>query len=187
MKEYINHTGGCVGADMSWETQGIEYGIYSISYSYRNHHQSGRNQYIMTVDELMEGWENVQKAGQSLKRNLKTIEYNPYVKNLLSRNWFQVKHSDAIFAIGTFVNSKLTEVSGGTGWAVQMGIDNNKPVYVFDQEMNSWFMYLYSECKFTKCYSIPKLTENFAGIGTRGLNIFGKQAIEEIYKHNFKK
>jgi hypothetical protein len=32
---------------------------------------------------------------------------------------------------------------------------------------------------------IPKLTENFAGIGTREINQYGIDAIRQIYKKNF--
>lgn len=42
----------------------------------------------------------------------------------------QVKNSDAVFAIGHLVRGI---VDGGTGWAVQMAIDDGKPVYVYDQ------------------------------------------------------
>ena len=31
MKEYINHSGGCPGADMTWENIGNEYGFKTIA------------------------------------------------------------------------------------------------------------------------------------------------------------
>ena len=45
---------------------------------------------------------------------------------LLRKNWQQVKHSDAIFAVSTIANDDT--VNGGTGWAVQMAIDNTNDV-----------------------------------------------------------
>jgi hypothetical protein len=77
------------------------------------------------------------------------------------------------------------EVLGGTGWACQENIDNNKPIYVFDQNENSWYEYSYDDSKFIKIRYIPNLTQNFAGIGTRELNENGKKAIIELYKANF--
>ena len=65
--------------------------------------------------------------------------------NLLARNWCQVKYSKQVIAIGHILNpgeksakgyrcnSKYQSVDGGTGYAVQMAIDNLKEVYVFDQ------------------------------------------------------
>ena len=76
-------------------------------------------------------------------------------------------------------------MKGGTGWACREAIDNNKPVYVFDQNKNSWYKYSYINNKFEKIDYIPTLTEKFAGIGTRELNENGRNAIIELYKKNF--
>jgi hypothetical protein len=177
---YICHSGGCPGSDMFWENEGNKCGVKTIAYSFYNHVQESANRNVLTVEELNEGFEHVLIASKGLKRKPDT-RYN-YVKNLLSRNWFQVKNSEAVFAIGKFLNNKT--VSGGTGWAVQMAIDNNKPVFMFDQIFNYWSIYVYDVKEFRQYYVIPKLTENFAGIGTRELNENGKIAIREIYKEN---
>ena len=174
---YICHSGGCEGADMEWENQGKPYGIKTISYSFYNHKQFGENQKILSVDELKEGFDHVMIANKVMKRN-PDRQYQ-YVKNLLARNWFQVKNSEAIFAIGKLESNKI--VSGGTGWAVQMAIDNDKPVYVFDQNENVWKTFDYNEGKFLELFVLPKLTQNFAGIGTREISNIGKAAIKEIY------
>jgi hypothetical protein len=184
--KYINHSGGCDGADMCWENEGKPYGVKTISYSYYGHHQKGEHPYIMTTEELLEGWEHIKVASKSLKRKLDHIEYNPYVRNLLCRNWFQVKNVETIFAVGKFDNTAHTRTAGGTGWAVQMAIDNKKPVIFFDQPTNSWYTYTYQYNKFLQLHTEPILTENFAGIGTRELNAFGVGAIKNIYEHNFK-
>jgi hypothetical protein len=67
--------------------------------------------------------------------------------DLLIRDWSQVKHADAVFAIGHLVNkgeslfpnqkndtriARKQAVQGGTGYAVEMAIQEGKPVYVFD-------------------------------------------------------
>jgi len=182
LSRYICHSGGADGADMMWETEGYKYGVKTIGYSFWNHTQKSKNQKILTVDELNEGFENVKIANKSLGRNPESIQYQ-YVKNLLSRNWFQVKNSESIYAVGKLKNHNKI-VDGGTGWAVQMGIDNNKNIFVFDQPTDSWYKYIYELSKFEKLYVIPKLTTNFAGIGTRELTHRGKEAIKEIYKCN---
>ena len=186
MSEYTCHSGGAIGADLCWELGGIDYYVYTIAYSFKYHNTESKNKHILSDEELNEGWEHIKIADETLKRG---VGYNttPYIRNLLSRNWFQVKHSEAVFAIGQFVDKKKTKVEGGTGWAVQMGIDNKKPVFVFDQYSGSWFTYFYRENKFVKVYGIQTLPENFAGIGTRGLSKLGKEAIKEIYEYNFRK
>ncbi len=184
MENRTNHSGGCPGADMVWENESFLYGIKTIAYSFKGHVQEGKYRKILTEAELAEGWEHVKIAEKGIKRPLYNIQFNQYVKNLLSRNWFQVKNADTIFAVGKFFNDKRTIVDGGTGWAIQMAIDNRKEIYLFEQMQNNWFKYDYQSGKFEWMNCLPTLTENFAGIGTRQINHYGIKAIKEILKTN---
>lgn len=175
MSNYTCHSGGCPGADMAWETEGYKYDINTISYSFHNHKQYGKNYKILLPNELQEGYEAAKIADKTLNRNFDAIEY-PYVKNLLARNWFQVKNSEAVYAISAkFLSDSI--VDGGTGWAVQMAIDTNKPVYVFDQITMKWYEYTKNNIFEPISTIAPILTKNFAGIGTRKLTKPGMQAI----------
>ena len=179
---YICHSGGCAGSDMCWENEGLKYGVKTVAYSFHNHKQDSTNQKILTVDELNEGFEHVMIANKTLKRAPE--KQYLYIKNLLARNWFQVKNSEAIYAVG-FLEKNDAQVKGGTGWAIQMAIDNEKPVYIFDQKQTWWFKYVYDAGYFMMINDYPILTENFAGIGTRELDISGKYAIINTYRNNF--
>lgn len=182
---YINHSGGCIGADMTWETEGLKYGVESISYSFHNHIQYSYNQKKLSTAELKEGWEHVMIAEKTLQRNF-TIKESFYVRNLVSRNWFQVKNADAIMAVSAFEDDSHVRVKGGTGWSVQMGIDNKKLIYFYDQELCKWYWYDYNIDKFSELGGIPKLKENFAGIGSAKLNENGVKAIKDVYEANLK-
>jgi len=166
---------------MAWEIAGEEYGVVTHAYSFSGHVQYGKNPVILSNAELDEGFEHVQVASTTLKRPVTHIPN--YTRNLLSRNWFQVKNADAIFAIGMI--DSPTMVRGGTGWAVQMALDNNKPVHVYDQKANSWAMYDYEWKMFVHHEETPVLTENFAGIGTREITDAGVEAISHIYEITF--
>jgi len=74
-------------------------------------------------------------------------------------------------------------VSGGTGYAVACAIDNKKPVYIYDQLYKYWFYYDYEDEQFQIYEGIPKLTKNFAGIGTRNINNDGVRAIQSLFKN----
>jgi hypothetical protein len=180
---YTCNSGGSPGADIEWENEGNKYGVKTVAFSFYNHSQLSSNQHVLTLDELKEGFDNVLIANKVLNRNPQGIMY-PYVKNLLSRNWFQVKNSDVIFAIGKLMKNRRL-VDGGTGWAVQMSIDNKKETYVFDQNTNTWNKFNYETNVFDQIDYIPKLTEKFAGIGTRDISEAGKAAIKEVYKNTF--
>jgi hypothetical protein len=179
--KYTCHSGGCPGSDMAWELVGKEYGVKTIAYSFDDHIQYGENQKILNIDELGEGWLHVVCANEKMKR--RPDKQSQYVKFLLCRNWFQVKNSESVFAIGMFIDNK--RVKGGTGWAVQMAIDNKKPVYVFDQVNKKWNTFNYETEVFDVIDYILKLTENFAGIGTREITNDGLEAIHTIFKKNF--
>lgn len=181
--EYTCHSGGCPGADMAWETEGEKYGVKTIAYSFYNHKQEGKNPLILSISELQEGYAAAKIAAKSIKRPFDTIQYS-YVKNLLARNWFQVKNSDVVFAIAkSFLSDTIVE--GGTGWAVQMAIDNKKTVCVYDQKTKFWYKYDYILGWFECFHETPVLTNNFAGIGTRELTDDGKRAIVDVYKNTF--
>lgn len=182
MSKFVCHSGGCPGSDMFWENESAKYGIPTIAYSFSNHVQESKNPKVLSLDELQEGWKHVEIAAETLKRPLYRIQYG-YVRNLLSRNWYQVKNSEAVYAIGTFVNSKKKLVNGGTGWAVQMAIDNKKPAYLFDQDSNRWYVFEKESGQF-EFINVPVLTFDFAGVGTRELNERGENAIKEILHLN---
>lgn len=184
MKQYINHSGGSPGADMSWERHGQKYGIRTIAYSFHNHKQHSPNQKILNVNELDYGWKQIQIAEKTLNRKLENVVY-PYIKNLMARNWFQVCNSHVVYAVGEFDSPHQNMIKGGTGWSVQMAIDNNKPIYLFEQLLNTWFVYDYDNHIFVNNNEIPILSENFAGIGASKLNKNGELAIIECLEKNF--
>lgn len=179
---YVCHSGGCPGADMTWETVGEEYGVTTYAYSFPDHVQYGKNPVQLSFTSLTDGFGHVTIASARMKRRVDKLPN--YTRNLLSRNWFQVKYSEAIFAIGKFVDKTHTIVSGGTGWAVQMAVDNRKPVFLYDQESLYWYEYDYTTEMFVPC-DTPTLTKQFAGIGTREITDDGIQAILDVYKKTF--
>lgn len=179
--KYTNYSGGAIGADTEFEIEGEKYNVKTVAFSFNDHISYSKNKKNLNKLELIEGFEHVGKANLTLNRNVSNL--STYVKNLLSRNWFQVKNSEAIFAIGKLKLDNI--VDGGTGWAVQMGIDNGKKVYVFDQNKCNWYKYDYELSKFEKINYIPPLTEKFAGIGSREINENGKKAIKDLFLANF--
>jgi len=173
---YTNHSGGAGGSDYAWDKLGNKFGVTDNRHYWHNGlSKPPLGNVELNDDEIEEGWKRVLVANKTLKRRPEKY------KSLLGRNWFQVKNAEAVFAIGT-INDEKTIVNGGTGWAVQMAIDSEKPVYVFDQDIEKWFTW--KKSMFIDCDE-PTLTKNFAGIGTRKLNRAGLNAILEVYKKTF--
>ena len=189
---YNNYSGGAKGSDIAWEIVGKKYGVKTTSFSFKEHNSLSSNRMILSDEELLEGWERVLVSAKKMNRYIENT--SPYVRKLLSRNWFQVKNSDAIFAIGTIVypnkkGSKQTNktnipvVDGGTGYAVHMAMEVGKLIFVFEQNLNKWFKW--ENDNFIEIEE-PILTKNFAGIGTRELTDNGINAIKSIYEKTFK-
>jgi len=216
---FTNYSGGAYGADTFWDIIGREFGVTnhkhfreasnaSLSQKLRN---AKVNATIITPEQLEEGYKELERVtGKTYERNLEN--------NLKARNFFQVKNADAVFAIaqlGTKEGRPITNylyptiqgVSGGTNAAVQMAIAANKPIYVWDLGMKSWFKW---NGKYFEPTETPTLTKNFAGIGSRDIEDYNvknketgkwesrkaykgsqieeaaKQAIKEVYEKTFK-
>lgn len=176
---YVNHSGGAVGSDTIWGEIGEQFGVTSKHY-YAEGYNTPKGNTPLTKQQLSESDYHLLEANKKLNRRFPTN--NEYVNNLLRRNWFQVRNSDAVYAIGE-IEPKNGTVKGGTGWAVQMAIDNNKDVYVFDQSRLKWYRNRNNKWSET---TTPKLTPNFAGIGTREITQEGIQAIKNVYSLTFK-
>jgi hypothetical protein len=175
----ICNSGGARGADSVFELQCAKNGIEVIAWSFDGHNTKSPVRRILTKDELDEGFEHVKIANKTLKRIIYGLK--PYIKKLLSRNWFQVKNSEAVFAIAHLEGKN--KVSGGTGWCCMMAIDCKKPVYVYDSNYQSWFEFDYEINEFKKYEKIPKLTNRFAGVGSREIDTNSVEAIESLLKN----
>ena len=88
----IHYSGGANGSDTIWDEIGRKFGVAEHIHYYHGTKTPLGNTPI-TEEELEEGWEKVLLANRVMCR------YPEKYKSLLSRNWMQVKSSDAVFAI----------------------------------------------------------------------------------------
>lgn len=170
--KYTLHSGGALGADYEWG-KASELLNCKINHYYIEGFKTKYGNIPIPHKESLKADIHLHKANERLKRKFPTTD--DFVNSLLRRNYWQVKNSDAIYAISTIKNNI---VQGGTGWACQMAINLKKDVFVFDQDKCKW--YYWDLFKFEEI-DTPILTKNFAGIGTRKINENGKNAIKEIF------
>lgn len=194
LNNIICHSGGAQGSDTYWADIGREYGVKTRAYSYKTKYHDSPDKVEISDEDYNEGISQVNKANKVLGR----FGIHKYM-NLLARNWAQIKYSDEVFAIGTIVEpgkkgsrgyynkSKYQVIDGGTGYACMCSINNNKPLYVFDQNKDKWFRWSYTSLSFIEIEKeLVKINfENFAGIGTRQIKDNGIKAIEDLYKRTF--
>ena len=185
LKGNICLSGGAVGSDLQWGMNAGRDGQSVIHWSFEKHKSDAPAQEIVVLTQ-----EQLEKADSALLRASKTIK-RPWpgsrshnVKSLLRRNWYQVQWAEAVYAVST-INARGL-VDGGTGWAVQMYLDQHEklaqfealPCYVYDQVKEQWFQYV---AGWKAIDAPPKPQGIWAGIGTRDLNTAGKWAIRNLF------
>lgn len=182
LNSFTCHTGGAIGADNYWKHIGKENGVKVIDW--RPHHLGS-----MTEEGKSQMLIDVKSAADVLKR-----PWNFKGNELVQRNWFIPHHSVAIYAIGKIVEPGEEDfkgfenktgkqiVAGGTGWAVEMAIQKEKPVFVFCMKENKWMLWLQHAGYFSPINDIPILTQSFGGIGSRVIGSAGVKAIEDVYR-----
>ena len=189
----VCHSGGAVGSDTVFEEIGAEFGVSTRAYSYKTKLHSSPNKVEISNEDYAEGVLEIGRANRVLGR----YGINKYM-SLLARNWAQVKYSRQVFAIGFIVEAgakgpkgyknvaKTSVVDGGTGYAVQMAVNHEREVYVFDQKKDRWFRWSYVSNAFVQLASDPAISESdFAGIGTREIAPNGIAAIRRLYEKTF--
>jgi hypothetical protein len=135
-KDYNLYSGGATGSDTKWAEIANKYGI-GKTVNYRPEHLD-----LLTPAQTQEV--ETTYIGTANKLGRKQLEANTTAGKLVRRDYLQAKAADSIFAIGHIlrpgeknakgytVRSTIPSVDGGTGYAVQMGIDLHKPVHVYD-------------------------------------------------------
>ena len=164
--ELTNHSGGAYGADTFFDSIGRDFNVLN-----HNHYKSpndakvsatlknaGVEAKVLTDKQMDEAYRALDKlTGKTNSRNK--------INDLLARNYFQVKNADAVYAIAP-LNERGTDVKGGTSYAVNYAKRMKKPIYVWDINTESWFKWAGKSFVSTET---PKLTRNFAGIGSRDI------------------
>ena len=181
---YTFYSGGADGSDTIWEKIANEYKTNFIILSFPEHGLRISSKVIeLASSQLQDSNQHISRANTTLRRNITNI--SNFASKLLQRNWHIVKDADAIFAI-TNLDEKFGKCKGGTGWPVQMAIDNNKLVYVFDMREEKWFHFVPKKNKFLEYeHGIPKLSFSSALVGARDIKACGKKAIREVFKATF--
>ena len=176
------YSGGSKGADQLFGELAAKADHQVFHWSFQGHHSRGTKEttYILNAVRLAEANRPLIEANNYLNRNYPTR--SEYVNNLLRRNYYQVKHSQRIYAVCNFTEDMVP--LGGTAWAIVMGANLGiSEMYVFDQDREQWFEY---DKKFQweeiQRSDIPTPHGHYAGIGKSELNKAGADAIISLYE-----
>lgn len=174
-------SGGAAGSDYEWGLAASLNGQEVIHFSFNGHNSACDPKTIFKLDDralvIADPW--LKQAKVHLHKHFPSK--SKYVNNLLRRNYYQVKETDAVYAIGTF-NSTTLIVNGGTSWATTMYcLIHDKPFYFFHQDHNKWYE-KHIDGYHKEIRLPPKPIFNvWTGIGTRDINLNGKLAIDFLF------
>lgn len=154
---------------------------------------------ISSVDNLeeknrSEAQVKVMNAARKLNRTFPMLpnaernkENTDKANNNILRAWDQIKEADTVYVVGKILGAYRNtpeSVEGVNGWAVQMAINENKQVYVFNTKDNKWYEHRNLE-GFIQLDNPPVLTNNFAGLGDINTTEEGRQAVRDLFKNSF--
>jgi len=193
-------SGAAEGADSEFHIKAKQAGHSIGNYVFQNQKQYvNENLIILDENALKEADKPTKDASLHLGRSLGS---SAYVRNLLRRNYFQIKNTEIVFAISDFEENQKWKspfsvgIQGGTAWACQMFANNQRSnnrrgligLYLYAQKKNAWFQCFLAEgdgkINWVRLESNPNLPNDgiYTGIGSRYLTPNGKEAIEELYK-----
>ena len=131
---HVVYTGGAKGTDELVEQLGKQFGMQVEVLVPPNH---PRATFIApsTVEVLMLANPHLHQAAEKLGKQMPS---HFYTLQLLQRNYQIAKKAHTIYAFG-ILEQDHKRVKGGTGWTVQLAMDQGKPVYLFDIPSQSWY------------------------------------------------
>jgi len=178
--ENICLSGGARGADLAWGDAAGRRGDAVIHFSFRHHRSAAPAavRRILTEVELRRADAELRRAARHLQRPWPVA--SAYARALLRRNWYQVKDSGMLFAIGRF--GEDGHIAGGTAWAVTMFLLRHRwrncAAYFFDQSAKTWLQW---RGRWIPIRQPPTPSGRWTGIGSRELSAAGADAIRGLF------
>ena len=187
---YHIYSGGAIGIDEYAEQCAKECDMH-MHVIIPPHHS--RSEFITPLrpEDLNEAEPHLKRVAQKTGKHLFTP--NTFSRHLQLRNYHIVKPAAAVYAFGYFQKTchdgtNLTatcsiplqrpNIQGGTGWTVQLAIDQHKPIYFYNIPEKQWYQYKDSHCywdghqwlsdnAFLPMQGSPTLHKHSAVVGSR--------------------
>jgi hypothetical protein len=172
------YSGGARGAEAAFGEAAAAIGAKEVNFTFEGHHIERSEHTIVLTDDELSGSDVVME--EVAKRLGRDYAKSPWMRRILQSIRHQVNSGYQIFIIGT-IQSDGT-VKGGTGWAAELGKMMNRPMSVYDQDKEDWFVWKNDAWVVAE----PKI-EHFAitGTGTRNLTDAGAKAIKDLFARSF--
>ncbi len=181
-EDVILFSGGIKGAEAEFGANAERFGIAEVNYSFEGHKLvRHRGLHVLNPEELKNGDVSLEYVSRLMNR---TYTASPTIRKVLQSIWYQVNSGQEIYVIGEILEDKT--VKGGTGWGAEFAKLCNKPLNVFDQKRNRWFIWNKADWLEYQNGDGPVINHiHFTGTGTRFLEENGRKAIAELFARSF--
>ncbi|MEO5898367.1 MAG: hypothetical protein ABIS06_21980 [Vicinamibacterales bacterium] len=180
-EDFILFSGAAPGAEAEFGACAERHGIEEVNFTFEGHNEARRRGIrVLNHEELQAGDVSLEYVSTLMHRRYTD---SPTIRKILQTLWYQVNNGQEVYVIGVILDDRT--VRGGTGWGAEFAKLCNKPLFVFDQEKDSWFEWTAGSWK-SRDGDAPRITHpHFTGTGTRSIHDNGKRAIEELFKKSF--
>ena len=176
----ILYSGAAQGAEAEFGANAERYGIDEVNFTFEGHNDARtRGIHVLNHEELQQGDVSLAYVSKLMARD---YPQTPLFRKVLQSIWYQINKGQEIYVIGRILENGT--VKGGTGWGAEFAKLCNKPLSVFDEERNGWFVWTGSDWK---AQGVPTITHpHFTGTGTRQIHDAGRKAIDALFANSFK-
>ena len=180
--ECILFSGGASGAETAFGASAERHGVEEVNFTFDGHRiERHRGVRVLNHEELQTGDVSLEYVSRLMHRRYSD---SPTIRRVLQTLWYQVNHGQEIYVIGTILEDGT--VRGGTGWGAEFSKLCNKPLFVFDQDKDSWFRWSGSAWEMRDRSQAPIIAHpHFTGTGTRTIRENGRLAIERLFTASF--
>ena len=178
----ILFSGGAPGAEAEFGACAERHGVEEVNFTFQGHKIARRRGVrVLNHEELQNGDISLEYVSRLMHRRYTD---SPTIRRVLQTLWYQINHGQEVYVVGTILDDGT--VRGGTGWGAEFAKLCNKPLYVFDQDRDSWSRWSGDEWETLGHSAGPVITHaHFTGTGTRTLQDSGRRAIENLFTASF--
>ncbi len=175
----VLYSGGAAGTEVFFGEMAERYGLQEVNYSFEGHQiERTRGIRVLTSEELALKDVSLTYVSRIMNRQYTSA---PLFRKVLQSICWQVSSGNEVFVVGTIMPDGTAK--GGTGWGAEFAKICNKPLWIFDQEKDSWFKW--AKDSWEKAAAPVISSPRFTATGTRFLEANGKAAVEALFGRSF--
>ena len=135
---FVPCTGGAKGTDQLAEELGLQFGL-QVEVIIPPGHSRSRTVAPLSPRVLTLANPHIKEAVEKLGKRVPT---DFYVLQFIQNNYEFVWRADTVYAFG-ILEADCRRVQGGTGWSVELALDQDKKVFLYDIESEARFHSVY--------------------------------------------